>query len=136
MYKEILIENKMTKYKLTHEFLYIILDLAGVGPIDNKDQLIINIAFGHHYSKLYRVNGEILCFRDLWTISQTVNLNIDEFIYLDQIYKVINGYVDFNLPDNILPQLLYRINDTGSTLGDEEIIRNIYNQFMISSSKS
>jgi hypothetical protein len=123
--------------KLTRELKLI--DHVGVGYYPHikvpggpfEDQMMIgNHAYGHHYSKLYRLDGNIINFRTLWYHLQLIDLNVSFIKYNDVVYHVENGFVNITLDPNILENLLWRIHDTGSLEGDREIIINLYNNFL------
>lgn len=122
-------------YKLTHELIYIIVDLASKGaPIKNDASLhkltIGNVTINHYFAKMYRLNGNSINFRDLWHYIQTINLHVT-FIKIDnKVYHVTNGCINIHLSGNILDTLLCNMHKMGSQEGDDKITRTIYNTFL------
>jgi len=75
------------------------------------------------------MNNQCLNFRNFWEILKYINLT--NLTYNDVNYEVIDGYIDIDMDiNNIYANLMYRIHDTGSQPGDEEITINIYNKFI------
>jgi hypothetical protein len=99
------------------------------GPLEDQ-MMIDNYAYGHHYAKLYQLDGNIINFRDLWGHIQLIDLNVTSIIYNNVVYPIHNGNVNIQLSPNILNNLLCRVQDTGSQDGDREITINLYNNFL------
>jgi len=130
-----------SKIKFTKELIYIMLDRLPYGPfgfdITNEKYFVVGEnKFYHSYSKLYILNGEIVCFRKLWEFLCNQNINeITNITYKNKIYPIELGYI--NIPElcdisneTILNDLLWRIKDTGSTLGDDVITKEIFDKFI------
>lgn len=122
-------------YKLTHELIYIILDMLSMGPPIKNDAhlrtiIISNITIKHYFAKMYRLNGKSINFRDLWNFIQTIPLNVTSIKIDNKIVKVCDGYINVHLESNILDILLHNVYKLGSQSGDDKIIRTIYQNFL------
>lgn len=130
-----------SKIKFTKELIYVMLDRQPHGPfgpdITNEQYFVVGEnRFFHSYSKLYILNGEVVCFRKLWEFLGNLNINeITNVTYNNKIYPIESGYIDipelYNTSnETILKDLLWRINDTGSTPGDDVITKAIFDIFI------
>lgn len=121
-------------YKLTHELLYILVDLfsgdAAYKIQRPENKLVLHhYIIRHYYAKMYYVNNKTYNFRDLWQFLHTIPLNIKCIQLGNIIYVVKQGYVDIPPIRNITETLLAYVHKTGSQDGDEHTIRTIINNF-------
>jgi hypothetical protein len=123
-------------YKLTHELLYILVDLfssdAAYKIQRPENKLVIhNAIIRHYYAKMYYINNKTYNFRDLWQFLHTIPLDIKCIQIGNTIYTVKQGYVDLLPIKNITDTLLTYVHKTGSQDGDEHTIHTIINNFHI-----
>ena len=129
--------NKML-YKLTHELLYILVDLFSIDAmykIQGSDNRIIvgNYTIRHYYAKMYYVNNNVINktynFRDFWQFLQTISLNIKCITIGSNTHRIVNSYIDLPPLKNVSDTLLLYANKTGTQDNDIHTIRTIIHHF-------